>query len=49
MTPAPVHKSKPDHWTRPRPFNDASTRMMKYGRIRPMEEPGFFERWLGRR
>lgn len=49
MSTARFYKSAPDNWTAPRPFSDASVRMMKYGRIRPMEEPGFFERWFGRR
>ena len=49
MTSAPIHSSKPDKWSSPRPFSDASTRMQKYGRIQPMEEPGFFARWLGGR
>ena len=47
MTSAPIHSSKPDKWSNPRPYSDASIRQMKYGRIRPMEEPGFFERWFG--
>ncbi len=36
--------SRPDNWTRPRSFSDATTRRMAYGRVKPMEEPGFFER-----
>lgn len=48
MTSAPIRSSAPDTWSSPRPFSDASTRRMKYGAIRPMEEPGFFARLLGR-
>lgn len=44
MTPASIHSSKPDQWTAPRPYSDASLRYMKYGRIQPLEEPGFLER-----
>ena len=29
--------SNPDAWTQPRPYHDASLRMMKHGKIRPME------------
>ena len=49
MTSAPIHSSGRDSWSNPKPFNDASTRRMKYGAIRPMEEPGWFERWFGHR
>ncbi len=29
--------SNPDPWTQPRPHHDASLRMMKHGKIQPME------------
>ncbi|MEM7689899.1 MAG: hypothetical protein AAF291_12830 [Pseudomonadota bacterium] len=44
MTSASITTSKPDHWTVPRPFTDASVRLQKHGPIRPLEEPGFLER-----
>lgn len=40
--------SRPDHWTLPRPYRDASMRYHVHGPIQPMEEPGFFARLLGR-
>lgn len=36
--------SRPDGWTMPRPYRDASLRYMMHGPIKPMEEPGFFAR-----
>ena len=48
MTSAPIHTSGTDAWSNPRPYSNDSIRRMKYGRIQPMEEPGFFERWFGR-
>ena len=41
--------SRPDAWSSPRPFTDATYRTMSHGKILPMEEPGFFERLFGRR
>ena len=29
--------SNPDPWTQPRPYHDASLRMLKHGKIQPME------------
>jgi len=40
--------SRPDNWTMPRASQDASLRMMKHGRLKPMEQPGFFARLFGR-
>ena len=40
--------SSPDSWTQPRPFQDPDMRRMKFGRIEPMERPGFLARLLGR-
>jgi len=48
MTTASIFKSAPDRWTQPRPYTDATLRRLKHGAIRPMEEPGFFERLFGR-
>lgn len=41
--------SRPDAWAQPRAYRDASLRLMAYGPVRPMKEPGFFERLFGRR
>lgn len=30
--------SRPDHWTMPRPWTDASSRYMAYGPVKPMDE-----------
>jgi hypothetical protein len=40
--------SKPDTWTMPRPYQDASLRLRKHGPIQPMEQTGFFARLFGR-
>lgn len=32
--------SKPDHWTNPRPYTDASLRYRAYGPIEPMDCSG---------
>lgn len=41
--------SSPDAWSVPRPYSDASLRMMKHGRVLPMEdEPRLLRRLLGR-
>ncbi|NVE95684.1 hypothetical protein [Altererythrobacter lutimaris] len=40
--------SQPDHWVQPRPHRDASLRRQAYGKVRPMHEPSWFERLLGR-
>ncbi|MGB3711258.1 MAG: hypothetical protein WA985_06190 [Erythrobacter sp.] len=47
MTIASIHKSAPDRWSSPRPHTDATLRRLKYGAIRPMEEPGFLRRLFG--
>ncbi len=37
--------SRPDTWSVPRPYSDASLRRMKYGPIQPMDDGrGFFRR-----
>ncbi|MEO0463911.1 MAG: hypothetical protein AAF127_12320 [Pseudomonadota bacterium] len=48
MPCATITSSAPDRWSNPRPFTDATLRQMKHGRIRPMVEPSFLERLLGR-
>ncbi len=41
--------SRPDAWTLHRQSLDPSLRLMKYGRVRPMDEDrGFFERLFAR-
>jgi hypothetical protein len=45
MSSLTFRSSRPDSWTAPRPYSDPNLRMMKYGRIRPMDEDrGFFSR-----
>ncbi|MGE3693363.1 MAG: hypothetical protein AB7F98_18455 [Novosphingobium sp.] len=42
------HSSRPDTWTQPRPYCDASLRYMTYGPIRPMDEKrGLLSRLFG--
>lgn len=45
---ATIHTSGRDRWSNPRPHTDASIRQIKHGRVRPMEEPGLFDRWFGK-
>ena len=44
MSSLQCRSSKPDNWTLPRPYQDASLRFQKHGPIQPMGEPGFFAR-----
>jgi hypothetical protein len=39
-----THSSRPHQSVLPRPHTDESRRKRIYGKVRPMEEPGFFER-----
>jgi hypothetical protein len=48
MTQLTYRSSRPDGWILPRPHSDPSLRRMKHGPIRPMHEPGLFERLFGR-
>ena len=41
-----THSSRPHQSVLPRPQSDPHLRMRIYGKVRPMEEPGFFERLL---
>ncbi|WP_165362114.1 hypothetical protein [Qipengyuania thermophila] len=43
-----IRSSQPDPWIVPRPYCDPSIRRQTYGRIQPMEQPGFWRRVLGR-
>lgn len=48
MTPVTYRSSRPDPWTMPRPFTDASQRYLKHGPIQPMtDERGFWRKLLG--
>ena len=38
--------SRPDAWTSPRPYRDASLRLAVHGPIRSMYEPSLLERLL---
>lgn len=49
MTHYPIHRSRADHWTNPRPISDPCRRALAYGPVRPMHEPSWWERLLGRR
>ena len=40
--------SRPDSWSQPRPYRDATYRYMSHGPILPMEEPGFLAKLFGR-
>lgn len=48
MTRHSIRSSRPDHWTSPRPYSDPSLRALAYGPIRPMHEPGWWERAITR-
>ena len=52
MSNLSYRSSRPDGWTMPRPYQDASLRYLRHGPIQPMEEPegpGFFARLFSRR
>lgn len=40
--------SRPDNWTDPRPWTDASLRYQKHGPVQPMERPSLWQRLMGR-
>lgn len=42
------HSSRPCRWNVPKPYTDASLRMMKHGPIQPMDEPSLLRRLFGR-
>ncbi|MEM6857477.1 MAG: hypothetical protein AAF559_06365 [Pseudomonadota bacterium] len=48
MTHYPIHRSRPDAWTSPRPNCDPSLRALAYGPVRPMHEPSWLDKLLGR-
>jgi len=47
MSSLSYRSSRPDTWTQPRAYRDASTRYMKHGPIQPMEQPSFLRRLFG--
>lgn len=49
MSSLSFRSSRPDGWTLPRPYRDASLRYLTHGPIQPMEQPGFLARLFGRR
>ena len=49
MSSLSFRSSRPDAWTMPRPYQDASMRRHAHGPIQPMEEPGLLARLFGRR
>ncbi|WP_279349400.1 hypothetical protein [Erythrobacter litoralis] len=49
MSSLSFRSSRPDRWSSPKPYSDASLRMKHHGKILPMEQPGFFARLLGTR
>jgi len=49
MSSLQYRSSKPDQWTRPRPYQDASSRFRAHGPIQPMDyRRGFLARMLSR-
>lgn len=49
MSSLSFRSSRPDRWSNPKPYSDASLRYKHHGKILPMEEPGFFARLFGAR
>ena len=49
MTNFSNRTSRPDAWSGTRPHRDASQRLMIYGKLMPMEQPGFWQRLFGMR
>ncbi|MCB2050738.1 MAG: hypothetical protein KDE63_04835 [Novosphingobium sp.] len=47
MSSPTYRSSRPDSWTMPRPYSDASLRFRKHGPIEPMDKPGFLARLFG--
>jgi hypothetical protein len=44
MSSLTYRSSRPDRWTAPRPYSDASLRRLMHGPIQPMEQPSFLQR-----
>jgi hypothetical protein len=47
MSSLTFRTSRPDSWTSPRPYSDASLRRLIHGPIQPMEQPGLLQRLFG--
>jgi hypothetical protein len=47
MSSQTFRSSRPDRWTMPRPYSDASLRRQMHGAIQPMERPTFLQRLFG--
>jgi hypothetical protein len=47
MSSLTFRSSRPDCWTSPRPYSDASLRRRAHGPIQPMERPSLWQRLLG--
>ena len=48
MSSLSFRSSRPDGWTVPKTVHDSGLRRQVYGRIQPMEQPGFWARLFGR-
>lgn len=48
MSSISFRSSRPDGWTVPRPYRDASLRLRAHGPIQPMSQPGLLARLLGK-
>jgi hypothetical protein len=49
MSSLSFRSSRPDGWTMPRTAQDSGLRRQVYGKIQPMEQPGFWARLFGQR
>jgi hypothetical protein len=47
MSSQTFRSSRPDRWTMPRPYSDASLRHRTHGAIQPMERPSLLQRLFG--
>lgn len=47
MSSLSFRTSRPDGWTVPKAAHDSGLRRQVYGRIQPMEQPGFWARLFG--
>lgn len=47
MSSINYRSSRPDRWTQPRAYQDASLRRRTHGKVLPMEQPGFLARLFG--
>ncbi|ABC64315.1 hypothetical protein [Erythrobacter litoralis] len=47
MSSYSFRSSRPDTWSSPRPYSDASTRFMAHGPIQSMDQPTIWQRLFG--